>query len=181
MQPVLAPPPWITQVCCQVPTCRKSSASWMWKGKPETLNSGCWNMLSPLKILVTSEPDWVEVPQLPLSECWTMELDKLPPACRLKIFLSCIGDEGLDSCIFFVFKKRPPEPLALFIAWRCRDSWRYGCHTKDGIRPQFHCWKVQEYYTGWSTFLSLTSLFWASSLARTCRLLRIALYCFAFT
>lgn len=129
----------------------KSSASCMWKGKPETLNSGCWNMSSPLKMLVTSEPDWVEVPQLPLTECWTMDLVKLPPAVPLKILLSCVGDEGLDCCIFFVFKKRPPVPLALFIAWRCRDSWRYGCAPynrwdKTTISLLAGCWQVKKLY-----------------------------------
>lgn len=38
---------------------------------------------------------------------------------------------GLGSgCWFwscFLLRKRPPDPLTLFKAWRCRDSWRYGC------------------------------------------------------
>lgn len=34
---------------------------------------------------------------------------------------------ALDCWSCLVLRNRPPDPLTLFKAWRCRDSWRYGC------------------------------------------------------
>ena len=44
---------------------------------------------------------------------------------------------------FFVLRKRPPQPLALFMACRWRDSWRYGC--KKWLK--YYSWK-------WNTTLT---------------------------
>uniref|UniRef100_A0A0D9WVN0 Uncharacterized protein n=1 Tax=Leersia perrieri TaxID=77586 RepID=A0A0D9WVN0_9ORYZ len=37
------------------------------------------------------------------------------------------ASSAAEAETFFVLRKRPPLPLARRIAWRWRDSWRYGC------------------------------------------------------
>lgn len=84
--------------------------------------------------------------------CWTFEESKFPLlvlgkhskldladwaesfASKVMLF-SSEEFSSLSSC-FFVLRKRPPQPLALLNACRCRDSWRYGCrmNTKSNIK-----------------------------------------------
>lgn len=93
-----------------------------------TIKSGCWKTSSLLKMHETSELEVVEVPQLLLSECWISG----PLPIRSKRFLLHeVWVAGFNCCTFFVFKKRPPEPLALRKAWRWRDSWRYRYTIED--------------------------------------------------
>ena len=40
------------------------------------------------------------------------------------------------SC--FVLRNRPPDPRARFMAWRCRDSWRYGCEERNFCNLYLH-------------------------------------------
>ena len=77
----------------------------------------------------------------------------LPPGEKLNVLSGADAEEGLKAgllwrsvvlprnfvqlappeacCCFcssscFVLRNRPPDPRARFMAWRCRDSWRYG-------------------------------------------------------
>lgn len=162
----------------QVPAMR--AETWCVDGYPENLNCGFWNML----LL------WFEL------ELGVVELEPMPlPPPRGLSEKSCpfaaIWEEHSkfddDSWSFFVLRKRPPEPRALFKAWRWRDSWRYGCthtHTKTTnfvtrTSPKLHC-TIQNLLKI-HTLRLLMSLFWASSLARCFLRRRIAWYCFALT
>lgn len=110
------------------PPCK--STKWACMGKPENLNSCCWKMSLLLEPLVTSEQEVVEEPSLWFS-CW-WALDSIlspvgwswaePETCSsLPVELLC------DTGTSFALRNRPPDPLARFNAWRCLDSWRYGC------------------------------------------------------
>lgn len=138
-----------------------------------------------------SEQDVVEpldpTPPLDMSRCWNFPGEFLKTCGGSKNEGDC-GD--FDSWSFFLLRKRPPGPLALFNAWRWRDSWRYGCiitYTRIGLRHkslnQSKKLYVSEYWcdTDKHTLRTLMSLFWASSFARCCLRRRMAWYCFAFT
>lgn len=95
----------------------------MWTEMPEIPVSGCWKATSWLEMLVRSEQVAVEATYSTVPD-WLSNSDML--------FLWCKGVElevllGSGCWSFFVLRKRPPDPLILFNAWICRDSWRYGC------------------------------------------------------
>jgi hypothetical protein len=54
----------------------------------------------------------------------------LPKAILLLTPPVGVWSEGRAFCCCswssFLLRKRPPGPRTRFIAWRCRDSWRYG-------------------------------------------------------
>jgi hypothetical protein len=55
---------------------------------------------------------------------------QLPPAEACCCFCS-------SSC--FVLRNRPPDPRARFMAWRWRDSWRYGWDRRGNVRTNEFC------------------------------------------
>ena len=91
-----------------------------------------WSTSSWSYMLDTSDPDRLEtLLGLPRSDCWISELGDA--TWRISGLLNIAlpsppASFVLDS--FFVFRKRPPEPLARRSACRWRDSWRYGCIIK---------------------------------------------------
>lgn len=87
------------------------------EGKPK--RSRCANMLLFVDTVAVSES--IKVAAKPMGR-------SSEPA-------SCLRPDMAEGCICccccccwscFVLRNRPPVPLALFIAWRWRDSWRYG-------------------------------------------------------
>ena len=83
---------------------------------------------------------------------------------RVLLPLSEVELELLFSS-FFVLRKRPPLPLALLIAWRWRDSWRYGCKKwmKHLYDNQFYTngkkWEIKLYeYKTFTNTLPVTSV-----------------------
>lgn len=82
-------------------------------------------MSSLLEAHVTSEQVVVEAPSLYFSTWCTLDSGTFP------LGFTRVVVETLKpwSWSLLVFRKRPPEPLALFNACRWRDSCRYGCKT----------------------------------------------------
>lgn len=84
------------------------------KGKPK--RSRCANMLLFVETVAVSES--IKVAAKPMG--------------RSSEPVSCLRPDMAEACVCcccwscFVLRNRPPDPLALFIAWRWRDSWRYG-------------------------------------------------------
>jgi hypothetical protein len=108
----------------------------------ENLRPGCWKMVPPLPsetrvVVVVSEQVVREATCWPVSNSWLSHSDIL-----------LLGWKALDSATqwvllvldrsgflsFPVLTKRPPDPLTLFIAWRCRDSCRYGWIKLKGMQ-----------------------------------------------
>uniref|UniRef100_A0A0D9WVN3 Uncharacterized protein n=1 Tax=Leersia perrieri TaxID=77586 RepID=A0A0D9WVN3_9ORYZ len=54
------------------------------------------------------------------------------------------ASSAAEAETFFVLRKRPPLPLARRIAWRWRDSWRYGCGGEGRRR------RVREGFSPWT-------------------------------
>ena len=98
------PPCWLKFVVGQKPTEGKQLRSWLAVEAPAVSEEG-----------VQVGPLW-EVMLLPMIFEHTEPLDAW--YCWLCSW----------SC--FVLRNRPPDPRARFMAWRCRDSWRYGCEER---------------------------------------------------
>lgn len=121
------PPPISLPLNCMAPL--------MWEDMPpENLRSGCRNIALVPETLVM--PEWLatEVTRSLLPEWWFS-------LCGVSFWWKSIEPEtwSLELLLWFwsycwssfLLRKRPPEPLTLFSACWCRDSWRYGCiHSK---------------------------------------------------
>lgn len=62
---------------------------------------------------------------------------------KFKLILGCVlSPDATSSCcfsFFFELRKRPPHPLALLNACKCRDSCRYGC--QRSLKPSHKIWQ----------------------------------------
>ena len=111
----------------------------MWGEMPENLRSDCWNILLPLLLetLVMSEHVVMEAICWPVPYWSLSNSDILFLRCKSRVSETqwvLLVAVGSGFCTFFVLRKRPPVPLVLFNAWRCRDSWRYGCIRLRGMQ-----------------------------------------------
>lgn len=122
-----------TEAQCWVPARisppRNCMAPPMWEGMPENLRSCCRKMSLVWETLAMSE--WVATAVTnSLLPKWWLSVSCVSFWCKLmESGTSWVLLEGFwsDCWSLFVLRKRPPEPLTLFRAWRWRDSWRYGC------------------------------------------------------
>lgn len=98
--------------------------------------SDCPNITDPPEMLVISEQVAVMVPRSPVSELQVLKSGV--SFCWHKV----VGVVQWGGSFFFALRKRPPDPLTLFSAWRCRDSWRYGCNERENLHIKVkwcHC------------------------------------------
>lgn len=111
----------------------------MWGAMHENLRPGCWKILSPLP----SETRVVSEQAVREATCWAVPNWCLSHSDILLLGWKTFESETqwvllvLDRSEFFSFlvlTKRPPDPLTLFTAWRCRDSCRYGCIKLKGMQ-----------------------------------------------
>lgn len=104
--------------------------------------NSCWRKLGDEKLMCSwwaSMPlpfETFEIPELVEGE-WDVLLSVhrfLPKAILLTPPVVGVWREGRAFCCSswssFLLRKRPPGPRTRFIAWRCRDSWRYGWEEK---------------------------------------------------
>lgn len=59
---------------------------------------------------------------------------------ELRLILGCdLSPDATSFCwfsFFFEFRNRPPHPLALLNACKCRDSCKYGCKIRFNYKPK---------------------------------------------
>lgn len=100
------PPPWSLKLAVgRKPTEGKQPRSWLAAEAPAASEEGV--QMGPLWEIMLLPMVFEHIEPLDAWYCW---------------FCSW-------SCCF-VLRNRPPEPRVRFMAWRCRDSWRYGCEER---------------------------------------------------
>lgn len=132
------PPIMVCPPCVPTPT-------FEWKsGNGKLKWSCCVNMLPFVEaVLMLELIEGADEPIEPLPEqSFEPEWSWQPDIAEVWVCFCCW------SC--FVLRNRPPDPLALFIAWRWRDSWRYGWKDTDKIRHKFGVKESKHLRESWS-------------------------------
>jgi len=99
----------------------------------------------------------------------------------LSVIPALADSSRLSVSISSAVRKRPPFPLGLEQACRCRDSCKYGWRRDVSVAPISPAVKYLLQGAAELTLLDLDSRFSSSSLCLADRRLRIRWYCFAFT